>query len=44
MGWYIWAAIAGIVLLIVGYGVWEWREELKKLFQTAKAKFAGKAN
>jgi len=44
MGWYMWAAIAGIVLLIVGYGVWEWREELKKLFQAAKAKFAGKAN
>ena len=44
MGWYMWAAIAGIVLLIVGYGVWEWREELKKLFQAAKAKFAGKPN
>jgi hypothetical protein len=44
MGWYMWAAIAGIVLLIVGYGVWEWREELKKLFLAAKAKFAGKAN
>jgi len=44
MGWYMWAAIGGIVLLIVGYGVWEWREELKKLFQAAKAKFAGKPN
>jgi len=44
MGWYMWAAIAGVVLLIVGYGVWEWREELKKLFQIVKAKFAGKAN
>jgi len=44
MGWYMWAAIVGIVLLIVGYGVWEWREELKKLFQIVKGKFAGKPN
>lgn len=44
LGWYMWAAIGGIVLLIVGYGVWEWREELKKLFRAAKAKFAGKQN
>jgi len=44
MGWYMWAAIGGIVLLIVGYGVWEWREELKKLFQIVKGKFAGKPN
>jgi len=44
MGWYMWAAIAGIALLIVGYGVWEWREELTKLFQVIKAKFAGKVN
>jgi len=44
IGWYMWAAIVGVVLLIVGYGVWEWREELKKLFQAAKAKFAGKPN
>ena len=44
MGWYIWAAIGGIVLLILGYGVWEWRDELKKLFEMVKAKFAGKVN
>jgi len=44
MGWYMWAAIGGIVLLIVGYGVWEWREELKKLFEVVKTKFAGKTN
>lgn len=44
LGWYMWAAIGGIVLLIVGYGVWEWREELKKLLRVAKAKFAGKQN
>jgi hypothetical protein len=44
MGWYMWAAIGGIVLLILGYGVWEWRDELKKLFQMVKAKFAGGMN
>jgi len=44
MGWYMWAAISGIVLLIVGYGVWEWREELKKLLNIVRAKFAGRAN
>jgi len=44
MGWYMWAAIAGIVLLILGYAVWEWRDELKSLVGTIKAKFAGKAN
>jgi hypothetical protein len=43
MGWYMWAVIAGIVLLIVGYGAWEWRDELKKLIETLRAKFAGKA-
>lgn len=44
MGWYAWAAIGGVVLLIIGYAVWEWREELKKLLEAAKRKFAGKAN
>jgi hypothetical protein len=44
MGWYIWAAIAGIIILIVGYGVWEWREELAKLISTAKTRFARKMN
>jgi len=44
MGWYMWAAVGGIVLLIVGYAVWEWRDELKKLLEAIKMKFAGKAN
>lgn len=44
MSWYVWAAISGIVLLIVGYAVWEWRDELKKLLKAVKLKFAGKAN
>jgi hypothetical protein len=44
MGWYIWAAIGGVMILIIGYGVWEWREELMKLVNTVKAKFAGRTN
>lgn len=42
--WYVWAAIAGVVLLVIGYGVWEWRGELKKVYNRIKAKFAGSAN
>jgi hypothetical protein len=44
LGWYMWAAIAGIVLLISGYAVWEWREELRKALERIKAKFAGGSN
>jgi hypothetical protein len=44
MGWYMWAAIGGVVLLVVGYAVWEWRDELQKLVSVIKAKFAGNAN
>ncbi len=44
MGWYMWAAIAGVVLLVLGYAVWEWRDELRKMASAIKAKFAGNAN
>lgn len=30
--WYIWLAIGGIILLALGYSVWEWRFEIGKLF------------
>jgi len=40
VNWYLWIGIAGIVTLIVGYGVWEWREELKKLLASLRQKFA----
>ncbi len=33
--WYYWVAIAGIISLIIGYGVWEWRDELKALVRRA---------
>ncbi len=44
LGWYMWAAIGGIILLVVGYAVWEWRDELGKLVKFFRAKFAGKMN
>lgn len=44
MGWYMWAAIGGVVLLIIGYAVWEWRQELQKVIDGIRAKFAGKPN
>lgn len=44
MGWYMWAAIIGIVVLVLGYAVWEWREELKVFIDRIKKRFPGKAN
>ena len=44
MGWYMWAAIGGVVLLIIGYAVWEWRDELQKLLNMLRTKFAGRPN
>ncbi len=44
LGWYIWAAIGGVVMLIIGYAIWEWRDELKSLYVRIKAKFAGTVN
>lgn len=30
---YVWLAVGACLLLALGYGVWEWRFELRKLFQ-----------
>ena len=30
--WYYWAAMAGVVVLVFGYAIWEWREELRTLW------------
>ena len=38
--WYYWAAIAIIIALILGYAVWEWRQELLALWAKVKAPFA----
>lgn len=34
--WYMWAAIGGLLLLAIAYAVWEWRQELAKLFIRVK--------
>lgn len=40
--WYLWLGIGGVVALIIGYAVWEWREELKltKGIDLIRQKFA----
>lgn len=38
--WYGWLGIGLIVVLILGYAVWEWREEIKNFFSATKLKFA----
>lgn len=38
--WYYWAGIAGVIVLILGYAVWEWREELLVMWRRMKAPFA----
>lgn len=40
--WYMWAALGGIILLAASYAVWEWRVELKALYQKAQARFASR--
>ncbi len=36
-GWYYWLALGGVVLSVLGYAVWEWREELLGAWGRAKA-------
>lgn len=31
--WYVWAAVGGVLLLAVGYAVWEWHDEIGKFFR-----------
>lgn len=40
VNWYLWLGIAGVVALILGYAIWEWREEIKTLITTIRQKFA----
>jgi hypothetical protein len=37
--WYIWAAIAGLILAALGYAVWEWRYELCKFLAALSSRF-----
>jgi hypothetical protein len=38
--WYFWLGIAGVVGLIIAYGVWEWRDELQAIRKALRQKFA----
>ena len=40
MSWYYWAAMGAVVLLVLGYGVWEWRQELANLWTRLRIPFA----
>ncbi len=42
LSWYYWAAIIAVVLLIMGYAVWEWRQELTGVWQKVRSAFAKK--
>ncbi len=42
LAWYYWAAIIAVVLLILGYAVWEWRQELAGIWVKTRAAFAKK--
>ena len=42
LGWYYWVAIAGIIALIMGYAVWEWRQELAAGWRRVRTAFAKK--
>ncbi|MFZ1250152.1 MAG: lamin tail domain-containing protein [Candidatus Microsaccharimonas sp.] len=38
--WYYWLAIAGVITTIIGYGVWEWRQELSVVYKRLVSRFA----
>jgi hypothetical protein len=40
VAWYAWLGIAGVVVIILGYAIWEWRSELKTLLTIVRRKFA----
>ena len=35
--WYVFAAVGGIVLVALGYAVWEWRSEIRKFFRKVRS-------
>ncbi len=39
VAWYYWAGIGGIILSIIAYGVWEWRDELRQFVAKARQTF-----
>ena len=38
--WYILAAVGGVLLIAIGYAVWEWRDEIGKFIQNVRKKAA----
>jgi hypothetical protein len=30
--WYVWAAVGGVLVLALGYAIWEWHDEIGKFF------------
>jgi hypothetical protein len=40
LSWYYWAAIIGVILVVLGYAIWEWRTELVGLWKRLIAPFA----
>ncbi len=40
ISWYYWVGIGGVVLLVAGYAVWEWRQEIHALWQRVYRHFA----
>lgn len=44
LSWYYWVAIAAIVVLIVGYAVWEWRQELLSMWARLRTSFAKRSD
>lgn len=40
VSWYWWLGIGGVVVIILAYAVWEWRDELKSLVERVKTKFS----
>jgi hypothetical protein len=39
VNWYFWGAIGLILLAIIAYAVWEWRDELVKLWRLVRSRF-----
>lgn len=37
--WYAWLGIGGVILSVLSYGIWEWRQELQQVFQKMKKVF-----
>lgn len=44
MSWYMWVGIGGVVVAILSYAIWEWREEMKLVIQKVKARVLKRPN